>query len=258
MGSIPLIGQTFCHYRIVERIGAGGMGEVYRARDTKLNRHVALKVLPEVFARDAERMARFRREAQVLAALSHPNIATIYGLEESKGHCVLVMELVEGRTLADKIGVAQGPPSGNAFQVEQPHRQKAGVALQVDGSLHIAKQIAEGLEYAHERGVIHRDLKPSNVNVRPDGTVKILDFGLAKALGRDPGAGSISDSRSARRRRARGIIPGNAACMSPEQAQGKVVDWRCDIWLSFAKTRSASQGTSVAPLNNVNAGLLPH
>ena len=112
MGCMPAIGQTFCHYRIVERIGAGGMGEVYRARDTKLNRDVALKVLPEAFAKNGERMARFRREAQVLASLNHPNIATIYGLEESNGNCALAMELVEGPTLAEKIRVAQGPFSG--------------------------------------------------------------------------------------------------------------------------------------------------
>ena len=195
MESVPVIGQTFCHYRIVERIGAGGMGEVYRATDTKLGRDVALKVLPEVFARDAERMARFRREAQLLASLNHPNIATIHGLEESNGQCALVMELVEGPTLAEKIGVAQGSPSSPAaFRVEGPQRRKAGVALQIDESLHIAKQIAEGLEYAHERGIIHRDLKPANVKVRPDGTVKILDFGLAKALEETPAAGSINTS----------------------------------------------------------------
>ena len=122
-------------------------------------------------------MARFRREAQVLASLNHPNIATIYGLEESNGTYALVMELVEGPTLAEKIGVAQGPPPGPAaFQLEEPQRRKAGVALQIDETLQIAKQIAEGLEYAHERGVIHRDLKPANVKVRPDGTVKILNF----------------------------------------------------------------------------------
>jgi len=226
-----VIGETFCHYRIVERIGAGGMGEVYRARDTRLNRDVALKVLPEVFARDAERMARFRREAQVLASLNHPNIATIHGLEESNGHCALVMELVEGPTLADKTRVAQGQSSGPAaFGVEEPQRQKAGIALQIDESLPIAKQIAEGLEYAHERGIIHRDLKPANVKVRPDGTVKILDFGLAKALEETPGAGSINNSPTISAAASReGMILGTAAYMSPEQARGKTVDRRCDI-----------------------------
>src|SRR5262249_3940875 len=162
-------------YEVVAALGAGGMGEVYRARDTKLGRDVALKVLPEVFARNAERMARFHREAQVLASLNHPNIAAIYGLEESGGVRALVMELVEGPTLAEKIRVAQGPLSGPAAsRVEQPQRQKA---LQLDASLHIAKQIAEGLEYAHERSVVHRDLKPANVKVTADGTVKVLDFG---------------------------------------------------------------------------------
>jgi serine/threonine-protein kinase len=208
------------------------MGEVYRATDTKLGRDVALKVLPEVFAQDAQRMARFRREAQVLASLNHPNIATIYGLEESNGNCALAMELVEGPTLAEKIRVARGQLSGPAaFRVEEPQRQKAGVALQIDESLHIAKQIAEGLEYAHERGVIHRDLKPANVKVRPDGTVKILDFGLAKALEETPAAGSINNSPTISAAASReGIILGTAAYMSPEQARGKTVDRRCDIW----------------------------
>jgi len=219
-------------YEILAPLGAGGMGEVYRARDTKLNRDVALKVLPEVFARDAERMARFRREAQVLASLNHPNIATIHGLEESNGHCALVMELVEGPTLAERIRVAQGPLSGPAaFRVEESQRRKAGVALQIDETLHIAKQIAEGLEYAHERGVIHRDLKPANVKVRPDGTVKILDFGLAKALEDTPAAGSINSSPTISAAATReGMILGTAAYMSPEQARGKTVDRRCDIW----------------------------
>src|SRR5215472_8506428 len=219
-------------YEIVSPLGAGGMGEVHRARDTKLNRDVALKVLPEAFAQDAERMARFQREAQVLASLNHPNIATIYGLEESDGNCALVMELVEGPTLADRIRVAQGSPSSPAaFQVEEPQSRKAGVALQIDESLHIAKQIAEGLEYAHERGIIHRDLKPANVKVRPDGTVKILDFGLAKALEETPAAVSIDNSPTiSAAAPSEGMILGTAAYMSPEQARGKAVDRRCDIW----------------------------
>ena len=198
------LGSRLGPYEILLPLGAGGMGEVYRGRDTKLGREVALKVLPEAFAKDSERMARFRREAQVLASLNHPNIATIYGLEESNGNCALVMELVEGPPLAERIRVAQGPPSGPAaFPIEESQRRKAGVALQIDESLHIAKQIAEGLEYAHERGVVHRDLKPANVKVRPDGTVKILDFGLAKALEETPAAGAlIRRPRSAQRRRA--------------------------------------------------------
>jgi Tol biopolymer transport system component len=231
-------GRKLGPYEILAALGAGGMGEVYRARDTKLNRDVALKVLPEVFARDAERMARFRREAQVLASLNHPNIATIHGLEESNGHCALVMELVEGPTLAERIRVAQGPLSGPAaFRVEEPQCRKAGVALQIDETLHIAKQIAEGLEYAHERGVIHRDLKPANVKVRPDGTVKILDFGLAKALEETPAADSINNSPTISAAATReGVILGTAAYMSPEQARGKTVDRRCDIWSFGALT----------------------
>ncbi len=148
-------------YEITAQIGVGGMGEVYQATDTNLKRAVAIKVLPESLALDAERLARFQREAEVLAALNHPNIAQIHGLEKSDGTISLVMELVEGPTLADRV--AQG-------------------AIPVDEALPIAKQIAEALEAAHEQGIIHRDLKPANVKVRPDGTVKVLDFGLAKAM----------------------------------------------------------------------------
>ena len=167
------LGTKLGPYDIVALLGAGGMGEVYRATDSRLGRDVALKVLPEAFARDAQRMARFEREAKFLASLNHPNIASIYGLEESDGTRALVMELVEGQTLGERI--------------------KNG-ALALDEALPVGKQIAEGLEYAHERGIIHRDLKPANVKVRSDGTVKILDFGLAKALEETPAAGSISDS----------------------------------------------------------------
>ena len=152
-------------YEIRAAIGAGGMGEVYRATDTRLRRDVALKVLPTAFVRDAGRMARFGREAQMLAALNHPNIATIYGVEESGGVRALVMELVEGPTLADRI---------------------AGGPIPIEESLRIARQIAEALEYAHEKGVIHRDLKPANVKITPEGVVKVLDFGLAKAVSDDP------------------------------------------------------------------------
>jgi serine/threonine-protein kinase len=218
-------------YEIVSPLGAGGMGEVYRARDTKLNRDVALKVLPEVFTRNTERMARFQREAQVLASLNHPNIAAIYGLEESGGVRALVMELVEGPTLAERI-----PQRGTVEAGLAPPRAPQGVPLQIDESLPIAKQIAEGLEYAHERGVIHRDLKPANVKVSPDGTVKILDLGLAKALDPQtpaPGVGAIHESPlptiSAAATR-EGMILGTAAYMSPEQARGKTVDRRADIW----------------------------
>ncbi len=160
-------------YDILSQLGAGGMGEVYRGRDSKLKREVAIKVLPEAFALDAERVARFQREAQVLASLNHPNIGAIYGLEETNGALALVMELVEGPTLADRI--ATGP-------------------IPLDDALPIARQIAEGLEAAHERGIIHRDLKPANVKVTPDGTVKVLDFGLAKVFESDPEASDLSHS----------------------------------------------------------------
>src|SRR5574337_73518 len=197
-------------YEVLSPLGAGGMGEVYRARDTRFGRDVALKVLPEAFARDAERMARFRREAQVLASLNHPNIAAIYGFEDSSSTHALVMELAEGPTLADRI--------------------KQG-AVPFDEALPIAKQIAEGLEYAHERGIVHRDLKPSNVKVTPQGAVKILDFGLAKAIEGDAGASSVESSPtlSAMATRA-GFLLGTAAYMSPEQARGKAADRRADIW----------------------------
>jgi Tol biopolymer transport system component len=208
-------GTRLGSYEIAAPIGAGGMGEVYRARDTRLNRDVALKVLPELFAADPDRLARFRREAQVLASLNHPNIAAIYGFEESGGVQALVLELVEGPTLADRI--AQGP-------------------IPLDEALPIARQIAEALEAAHAHGVIHRDLKPANIKVRPDGTVKVLDFGLAKALEPDVvGAGlsrpdSMSPTITSPAATRLGVILGTAAYMSPEQARGKPVDKRSDIW----------------------------
>lgn len=225
-------GTKLGSYEIQSPLGAGGMGEVYRARDTKLNRDVALKVLPEIFARDTERMARFRREAQVLASLNHANIATIYGLEESNGTSALVMELVEGPTLAERIRTAQASPSGPAaFRVEEPQHQEAGAALHVDESLRIAKQIAEALEYAHEHGVIHRDLKPANIKVTADDNVKVLDFGLAKALDSHDSAPNIQDSPTLTIAATRpGVILGTVAYMSPEQACGKRVDRRSDIW----------------------------
>src|SRR5689334_6456749 len=150
-------GSDIAHYRVTAKLGEGGMGEVWRATDTKLNRDVAIKILPEAFARESDRMARFEREAQVLASLNHPNIAAIYGVEDR----ALVMELVEGLTLADRI--SQGP-------------------MPLEEALAVAKQIADALEYAHERGVVHRDLKPANIKVTPEGSVKVLDFGLAKAV----------------------------------------------------------------------------
>jgi Tol biopolymer transport system component len=205
-----LIGQTLGHYRVVELIGEGGMGEVYRARDERLDRDVAIKVLPEAVANDPERLARFEREAKLLAALSHQNIATLYGLEEHGGGRYLVMELVEGETLADRI--ARGP-------------------LPVDDALTIAVQIANGLEAAHERGIVHRDLKPANVMASPEDKVKILDFGLAKAWLDQPSDADLTHSPTlTARMTSAGVLLGTAAYMSPEQACGKPVDKRTDIW----------------------------
>lgn len=192
-------------------LGAGGMGEVYRARDTKLNREVAVKILPALFAADADRLARFTREAQTLASLNHPNIAAIYGIEDGDGVRALVMELVEGEDLSERI--ERGP-------------------IPLDEALPIAKQIADALAAAHEQGVIHRDLKPANVKVRPDGTVKVLDFGLAKAMDPTPWSGvnaTISPTISLHATQA-GMILGTAAYMSPEQARGRPVDKRADMW----------------------------
>ena len=204
-------------YEVTAQIGVGGMGEVYRARDTKLGRDVALKILPDAFAQDADRLARFRREAHVLASLNHPGIAHIYGLEDADGTHALVMELVEGPTLADRI--ERGP-------------------IPVDEALPIAKQIADALEAAHEQGIVHRDLKPANVKAREDGTVKVLDFGLAKALVPDSASASAGGSTSASMSPTitspamteMGMILGTAAYMSPEQARGRAVDKRADIW----------------------------
>src|SRR5215216_2609057 len=198
-------------YEIAAQIGVGGMGEVYRATDTNLARQVAIKVLPASVAADPDRLARFDREAKTLAALNHPNIAAIYGLEKSSGITALVMELVEGPTLADRI--AQG-------------------AIPIDEALPIAGQIAEALEAAHEQGIIHRDLKPANIKVRTDGTVKVLDFGLAKALdpvGSRPDVSQSPTITSPAMTQA-GVILGTAAYMSPEQAKGRPVDKRADIW----------------------------
>src|SRR5215472_9005691 len=188
--------SAIAHYRITTKLGEGGMGAVYRATDTKLNREVAIKVLPEVFAQDADRMARFTREAQMLAALNHPNIAAIYGIERG----ALVMELVEGSTLAERI--QRGP-------------------LPVAETVLIARQIAEALEYAHGRGIIHRDLKPANIKITPEGRVKVLDFGLAKQLGPIPGAYSPDDTRTETLLTCAGMILGTVGYMSPEQAAGE-------------------------------------
>ena len=203
------IGSRIAHYDVTALIGEGGMGQVYQATDTKLNRQVALKILPDAFASDPDRLARFQREAQVLASLNHPNIGQIHGIEEAEGTRALVLELVEGPTLADRI--AKGP-------------------IPVDESLRIAKQIAEALEAAHEAGVIHRDLKPANIKVREDGTVKVLDFGLAKATDAAPGGDPNQSPTLTAAETQVGVIMGTAAYMSPEQTRGKPVDKRADIW----------------------------
>ena len=203
-------GTKFGPYEITGAIGAGGMGEVYEARDTKLGRNVAIKVLPTAFANDPERLARFQREAKMLAALNHPNIATIHGLEQSDGTQFLVMELVPGETLADRV--------------------KAG-AVPLEEALKIAVQIAEALEAAHEKNIIHRDLKPANVKVTPEGKVKVLDFGLAKAFEGNSASNEMNNSPTlSHAATMQGVILGTAAYMSPEQARGKSVDKRTDIW----------------------------
>jgi serine/threonine protein kinase len=207
------IDARFGVYTIIGKLGEGGMGEVYRARDTRLDRDVAIKILPEMFASDPERTARFRHEAKTLAALNHPNIGGIHGLEEASGLTGLVLELVEGPTLAERI--AQGP-------------------IPIDEALAIAHQIAEALEAAHEQGIIHRDLKPANIKVRDDGTVKVLDFGLAKALVPDGASGvanaSMSPTLSLAVATRVGTVIGTAAYMSPEQAKGRPIDRRADVW----------------------------
>ena len=205
------MGTRLGPYEVVAHLGAGGMGEVWRATDSKLRREVALKVLPEAFAADPDRLARFEREAQVLAQLQHPCIASVYGLEESNGVRALVMELVPGEDLAERL--RRGP-------------------LPIDEALAVARQIADALEEAHEKGIVHRDLKPANVKVTPDGKVKVLDFGLARAL--EPAAGSSPDLTSSPTLTGRatqmGVVLGTAAYMAPEQARGKAVDRRADIW----------------------------
>jgi serine/threonine protein kinase len=206
-----MIGSRLAHYDITGHLGSGGMGDVYQGVDSRLGRSVAIKLLPEAFARDAERVARFDREARVLASLNHPRIAAIYGLEEAGGRKFLVLELVAGETLADRI--ARG-------------------AIPVSDALPIAAGIAEALEAAHGKGVMHRDLKPANIKVTPGGEVKVLDFGLAKAFAGDTRSAadlSASPTLSAVATNA-GVILGTAAYMSPEQAKGQEVDHRTDIF----------------------------
>src|SRR5262244_2633872 len=203
------IGTQLGSHEITALLGKGGMGEVYRARALKLKREVAIKILPEEFSRDPDRVSRFQREAEVLASLNHPNIAAIYDLEEAGGSRYLVLELVEGETLADRI--QRGP-------------------IPVEEALDIAKRICEALEAAHEKGIVHRDLKPANVKITPHGNVKVLDFGLAKAMENSPASTMQSNSPTIMSGSMPGVILGTAAYMSPEQARGHAVDKRADIW----------------------------
>ena len=197
------------HYTILSALGKGGMGEVWRARDTKLGRDVAIKTLPGEFAEDSDRLARFEREARMLAALNHPHIAAIHGFERADGVQFLVLELVEGDTLADRI--ARGP-------------------IPVEESIKLAIQIAEALEAAHEKGVVHRDLKPANIKMTSTGEIKILDFGLAKALAEEPEVSLSNSPTLSLAATKQGYILGTAAYMSPEQAKGRPADRRADIW----------------------------
>ena len=205
-----MLGTTISHYKVLEKIGEGGMGEVYRAEDTNLSRDVAIKVLPEQFTKDPQRLARFEREAKLLASLNHPNIAAIYGFEEADDVRFLAMELVPGETLAERVAKSPVP---------------------VEEALEVCRQIAEGVEAAHEKGVIHRDLKPANVKVTPEGKVKILDFGLAKVFKGETLISDIAQSPTLTEEMTRaGVILGTAAYMSPEQARGQPVDQRADIF----------------------------
>src|SRR6516225_9827548 len=204
-----MLGTKVAHYEITSHLGSGGMGDVYQASDSKLGRNVAIKFLPETFARDTERVLRFEREARVLASLNHPNIAAIYGMEQEASRKFLVMELIGGETLAERI--RRGP-------------------IPIEEALGIAKQICEALEAAHEKGIIHRDLKPANIKLTADGKVKVLDFGLAKANSGPATATTLSNSPTLLSGSMGGAIIGTAAYMSPEQARGKDVDRRADVW----------------------------
>src|SRR5262245_19353212 len=213
---MPLtVGEWLDHYQILGPLGAGGMGEVYRAADSKLKREVAIKVLPAHLATDTGRLPRFQREAQVLASLNHPNIAAIYGLEHVRGVHFLVMELVEGETIADRL---------------------ASKRMEVSEALRFGVQIADAMQTAHDKGIIHRDLKPANVKITPEGRIKVLDFGLAKALGEadPPMRSDLANSPTATTGPAAdtqaGVVLGTAPYMSPEQASGQPVDKRADVW----------------------------
>jgi eukaryotic-like serine/threonine-protein kinase len=225
-GSI-LTGRRLGAYQVHERIGVGGMGEVYRARDTKLGRDVAIKILPRQFTTDPDRMARFEREARVLASLNHPHIGAIYGLEDADGGRALVLELVDGETLEERI--AHGP-------------------IPLTDTLTIARQITDALDDAHEKGIVHRDLKPANIKITPDGVVKVLDFGLARIV--STRAGSTSDSRLPTitiEETREGLVMGTAAYMSPEQARGQTIDKRTDIWAFGCVVYEMLTGTRAIP-----------
>ena len=214
---ISMIGRNLGSYQVISLLGSGGMGEVYQAHDSKLRREVAIKILPPEFMHDPGRLSRFQREARMLASLNHPNIATIHGLEDSNGTSYLVMELVPGETLAQRI-------------------RRTG-AVPVEEALTVSKQISEALEAAHEKGIIHRDLKPANVKLTPEGKVKVLDFGLAKEIAVEGANDDPSNSPTLSRAATMpGVILGTAAYMSPEQARGKSVDKRTDIWAFGAVT----------------------
>ncbi|PYV30111.1 MAG: hypothetical protein DMG09_28210, partial [Acidobacteria bacterium] len=239
--TVSLVGRRIGSYQVLSVLGAGGMGEVYRARDAKLEREVALKVLPEAFALDPERLARFRHEARMVAALNHPNIAAIHGLEESDGVSYLVLELVPGETLGERLAASR---------------------LSVEEALRICGQIAEALEAPHEKGIIHRDLKPANIKVTPEGKVKVLDFGLAKAFagdraGIDPSRAPAEDRGST----IEGQILGTPAYMSPEQVRGKPLDGRTDIW-SFGcvlyETLTGEQAFAGETISDIIAKVLEH
>ena len=210
-------GASLGGYQLRALLGAGGMGQVYQAHDPKLGRDVAIKILPPAFTSHPDRLARFEREARMLASLNHPNICGIYGIEESNSIRFLILELVEGKTLADKLA-----------DLSSPHLNGGGLPL--DEVLGIARQIAEALEVAHDKGIVHRDLKPANIKITPDGVVKVLDFGLAKAVGGESGSPDLSNAPLEHGGRRDGAVIGTAAYMSPEQARGLPVDKRTDIW----------------------------
>ena len=228
---MALTGQRFGAYEVQALLGAGGMGEVYRARDTRLGRDVALKFLPPAFTADPERLARFEREARVLASLNHPHIGAIYGVEEADGVRGLVLELVEGETLAERMARADVSRRPEGLRLPASGGSGRPSGLPIEEALHIARQIADALDAAHEKGIVHRDLKPANIKITPDGVVKVLDFGLAKAVAGEGPETQDSEAPTVTMGGTReGQILGTAAYMSPEQARGKAVDKRTDVW----------------------------